>query len=96
MEDGLQTSFTASQVERVDIAIVCQKIRVDCLRLHVERERFVFAQLIRGDSAFGAPAVICAGHQGLLRVVANKDSEDGMASSPYSVTTHHGEPCFTI
>jgi len=59
-------------------------------------ERLVFAQLIRGNGAFGASAVIGAGRQGLLGVVADEYGKDGVTSVPYPIAAHHGDPCFTM
>ena len=95
MIDGFQPSFTTSLVRCGNIAIG-QKICVKHSILDKTQECLVFAKLIGFNVAFGAPAAVCTSHKCLLRVVADKNCKNGVASVPDTITAHHRNPCFII
>lgn len=95
MEDGLQPRFAAQSVETAGIT-VGQKECISRCTLDARRECFVFAEPPRGNSAFGAPAIVCAGHKCLLQVVAYKNGKNWVTSPPYTIAAHHCYPCFTV
>jgi hypothetical protein len=81
MVDWFQSGFTTSQVKCVDIA-VSQSICFNCCIAITGREGMVFAKLSAGNTTFGAPAIVCAGYEGLLRVIADENGKDRVASAP--------------
>jgi hypothetical protein len=85
----------ASLMECTHIAI-SQDVGVDHIILHAGQEGLVFAQLARGDSAFGASAAVGTSHKHLLWIIADKGSEDQVTSTLHTITTHHWDPCLTI
>jgi hypothetical protein len=64
--------------------------------LDAAQEGFIFTQLISGNGTFGALPIVHAGDQGLLRVITNKDGNNGMAAFPYSIAAPHWKLYFTI
>ena len=56
----------------------------------------MFAKKPRWYFALWALAIISVGHEGLLRVVTNKDCQDWVAPLPDAIAAHHWHPCFTI
>jgi hypothetical protein len=56
----------------------------------------VFAQLTSGNSTLRTPPVECTSYQGLLRVIANENGEDGVAPSPDPIATCHRNAGFSI
>ena len=53
-------------------------------------------ELAFGSSAFWAVAIVCVGHKGLLRVVANENSKDWVVSLPDAIATHHSNSSFSV
>jgi len=93
--DGLEFSFMAHMVKLTSIGIG-QNVCLDCHSLYTTRKHLVFAKLVAWNFTFRAPATICTGHKGLLRIVPNKVGKDRMASPPDAVAAHHGDAGFTI
>ena len=93
MVDGFEASFTTTEMKHADV-VISQNICIDCCTVEAGRERMWIAKLIMGNCAFGAPAVVCAGGKILFRVVADENSEDGMAPAPDPITAHHGDSGF--
>src|ERR1700747_739812 len=94
MKNGLQPLFVTCCMECSDIAI-SQGISSDHLTLNVGWKFLIFAKLSRGNSAFGALAVVCTGHKCLLRIITDKNGQNRMTSVPDTVTAHHHGACLT-
>ena len=70
-------------------------IYVNCIALNTRWKWSIFAELIMGNLALGAATIICTGYNSLLRVIANKCSQDWVAVAPDSIHAHHRHTQFS-
>src|ERR1700677_149362 len=95
MVDWLEVCVTTSQMECTHIPIGQLKC-FQCFIITTKRGPGIITKVVGVHSTLGAPAVIRACDQYLLRVVANERSQNGMAPAPDPVTTHHWDTSFAI
>jgi hypothetical protein len=74
--------------------LIGQKIHVNCQLMEAGREGLIFTEFARGNVAFRASPPVSAGHENLLRVIANKISENWVAPAPHTVATLHSHTSF--